>query len=38
MGETLLLEGARVYPQKLIDENFAFEYTDLETALRNILK
>ncbi len=37
MGETLLLEGARVYPQKLLDANFAFDYTDLETALRQIL-
>lgn len=37
MGETLLLEGARVYPQKLLDANFAFSYTDLESALKQIL-
>lgn len=37
MGETLLLEGARVYPQKLLDAEYKFQYTDLETALRQIL-
>ena len=38
MGETLLLEGARVYPQKLLDANFTFDYPQLEPALKHLLK
>jgi uncharacterized protein len=38
MGEALLLEGARVYPQKLLDAKFDFEYADLETALKHALQ
>ncbi len=38
MGETLLLEGARVYPQKLLDANFTFDYPELEPALKHLLK
>ena len=38
MGETLLLEGARVYPQKLLDAKFTFDYPDLERALKHVLK
>lgn len=38
MGEALLLEGARVYPQRLLDAKFEFEFPDLENALRHILK
>ncbi len=36
MGETLLLEGTRAYPQKLLDANFQFEYANLPTALRHV--
>lgn len=38
MGEALLLEGARVYPQKLLDAKFEFDYTNLENALKHVLK
>lgn len=38
MGETLLLEGTRVYPQKLLDAKFDFDFTNLETAMRHVLK
>ncbi len=37
MGETLLLEGARVYPQKLLDAKFNFDYPNLEPAMRHVL-
>ena len=37
MGETLLLEGARVYPQKLLDAKFSFDYPNLEPAMRHVL-
>ena len=37
MGETLLLEGARVYPQKLLDAKFEFDYPNLESAMRHVL-
>ena len=38
MGETLLLEGARVYPQKLLDAKFEFDYPNLEPAMRHVLR
>lgn len=38
MGETLLLEGTRVYPQKLLDAKFNFDYTNLESALKHVLE
>lgn len=38
MGETLLLEGCRVIPEKLKNEGFEFEFTDLENALKHVLK
>ena len=38
MGETLLLEGVRVHPQKLLDAGFKFEYADLESALKHVLQ
>lgn len=34
---TLLLDGQRVYPSRLMTEKFRFKYTDVETALRNLL-
>lgn len=38
MGETLLLEGARVYPQKVLDAKFTFDYPNLEDAMRHVLE
>ena len=38
MGETLLLGGARVLPEKLTDSGYTFRYPDLETFLRKILR
>jgi uncharacterized protein (TIGR01777 family) len=37
MGETLLLQGQRMIPQKLRDAGFEFQYPDLEGALRHVL-
>lgn len=37
MGETLLLEGCRVLPEKLQKAGFEFEYPELENALRAVL-
>lgn len=34
MGETLLLEGRRVYPRVALDIGFKFRFTELEKALR----
>ena len=36
-GAELLLEGQRVYPQKLLDIGFKFKYPSLDTALRQIV-
>lgn len=33
MGQTLLLEGAKVIPRRLQESGYAFRYPDLETAL-----
>ncbi len=38
MGETLLLEGARVLPQKLQDAGFEFDFPNLEDAMKHALK
>jgi uncharacterized protein (TIGR01777 family) len=38
MGKTLLLEGARVYPQKLLDAGFNFDFPDLEAAMKHVLE
>ena len=38
MGETLLLQGARVLPKKLADAGFEFDFTDLEAAMKHALK
>ena len=38
MGETLLLQGARVVPEKLQNAGFEFEFPDLETALKHTLE
>ena len=37
MGETLLLEGTRVLPEKLQNAGFEFKYTDLEAAMKRVL-
>jgi uncharacterized protein (TIGR01777 family) len=34
MGDALLLEGARVYPEKLLASGFDFHFSKLEEALR----
>ena len=38
MGQSLLLEGARVRPAKLLQRGFSFRYPDLESALRHELQ
>ena len=38
MGETLLLEGTRVLPKRLEEAGFEFEFTNLENALKHVLK
>lgn len=35
---TVLLDGQRAVPRRLLDAGFTFEFTDVETALRNLLK
>lgn len=37
MGQSLLLEGARVKPTRLLRSGFVFQYPDLESALRHEL-
>lgn len=37
MGDRLLIHGQRVYPQRLLDAGFKFEFADLEAALENLL-
>jgi len=40
LGEfgNVLLKGQRVIPRGLLDAGFAFQYPDIEEALRNILR
>lgn len=38
MGETLLLEGARVLPKRLEDAGFEFKFPKLEDALKHVLE
>ncbi|MCA1624919.1 MAG: TIGR01777 family oxidoreductase [Acidobacteria bacterium] len=38
MGKTLLLEGTRVLPKKLQDAGFEFQFSNLETAIKHVLK
>ena len=38
MGETLLLQGARVVPEKLENAGFEFKFAELEAALKYILE
>ena len=37
-GSVVLLEGAKVYPKALIKSGFSFKFSDLKTALEDILK
>jgi uncharacterized protein (TIGR01777 family) len=37
MGKTLILEGSRVVPQKLLDAKFEFDYPNLEAAMKHVL-
>ncbi|HEX8734810.1 MAG TPA: TIGR01777 family oxidoreductase [Pyrinomonadaceae bacterium] len=37
MGETLLLQGARVLPERLLENGFDFKFTNLEEAMKNAL-
>lgn len=37
MGETILLEGARVLPKRLTENGFEFKFTNLEPAMKEIL-
>lgn len=37
-GSSVLLEGAKVYPKALIESGFSFKFSDLKTALEDILK
>jgi len=38
MGQELLLNGAHIVPQRLLDKGYNFAYPDLKTALVSILK
>lgn len=37
MGETLLLQGARILPEKLLEAGFNFQFPDLEKAMKHVL-
>lgn len=37
MGQTLLLNGQNVYPEKLLEAGFEFEYPTLDSALNDII-
>lgn len=37
MGETLLLQGARVLPKRLEDAGYKFKYTNLEEAMKRVI-
>ena len=37
MGETLLLQGCRVLPERLEDAGYKFQFTNLEDAMRHVL-
>ena len=38
MGREALLEGQRVVPQRLLDAGFQFEFSDLQSALKDLTK
>lgn len=37
MGDKLLLNGSAIYPQKLLDSGYEFQFKTIESALKNIL-
>lgn len=37
MGETLLLQGARVLPERLLENGFEFKFPNLEEAMKSVL-
>jgi uncharacterized protein (TIGR01777 family) len=37
MGETILLQGARVLPKRLTENGFEFKFTNLEQAMKSVL-
>ena len=37
MSEKLLLNGSAVYPKKLLDNGYDFEFKTIESALKNII-
>ena len=36
-GSVVLLEGTKVYPKALIKSGFSFKFSDLKTALEDVL-
>ena len=36
-GSSVLLEGVKVYPKALIKSGFSFKFSDLKTALEDVL-
>ena len=38
MGTELLLQGQRIYPRRILEAGFEYEYSDLRLALSDILK
>jgi hypothetical protein len=38
MGTELLLQGQRIYPRRILEAGFEYEYSDLRLALLDILK
>jgi uncharacterized protein (TIGR01777 family) len=37
MGETLLLQGARILPKRLLDAGYKFQFTDLKSAMKHVI-
>ena len=37
MGEVILLEGQKVFPEKLLKNAYSFRYPHIEEALKDIL-
>lgn len=38
MGDRLLLNGQKVYPKKLLENNFKFTFENIDSAIKNILE
>ena len=37
MGDKLLLNGAAIYPKKLLDSGYSFKFKTIDLALKDIL-